>query len=360
MRHIIGWTSSAILGVLLAVGASACDGGGGADEDTAIDTAPDTLDDGDAATDTSPDTEPDTTVDTTPDTAGDPDAAEDPDAPPAGCDGLVDGMNTGFMVDGTARSFILLLPTDVETGGPWPVIFGWHGMGDTPANFSMLLSPYVDSATMPFIGVVPAGTANPILGGLMTIDWDLMTVTENQKDARLFDEVLACLEERWGVDEGHVHSVGFSLGSMMVDALATVRSDVLASVATYSGAYGNDQDNLDTVPALGALVNWPAYSATNKYTQLILHGGATDTYNLSIVALPFSTFAANDSAWLNASGHDTILCNHNGGHSVPSDMYTDKIIEFFDDHPMGTTDSPYATDGLPTDFASYCTFEPSL
>ncbi|MCP4643099.1 MAG: formylglycine-generating enzyme family protein, partial [bacterium] len=60
------------------------------------------------------------------------------------CEDFKDGWNNRLMINGKARSFVLNLPDGVEDGGPWPVIFNWHGLGDTASNFSLLVSGEVN------------------------------------------------------------------------------------------------------------------------------------------------------------------------------------------------------------------------
>lgn len=95
------------------------------------------------------------------------------------------------------------------------------------------------------------------------------------------------------------------------------------------------------------------------YAQLFLHGGEDDFFEISALQLAFNEAAINDSVMLGGKGHDTILCDHGLGHTVPSDMYADRLVEFFADHPLGTEVSPYNDDGLPAGFADYCEFVPA-
>jgi dienelactone hydrolase len=239
------------------------------------------------------------------------------------------------------------------------VVFNFHGMGDTADNMRLLLSDAVDDAAFPFILVTPEDT-NFALAGMLTIDWEVATVTAENREAAMFDEILACLESRWGVDESHVHVVGFSMGGFVTDMLGTLRGEQLASTVSYSGAYGNDDANLTGLGMLTSFISWPEYTTTNRYAQVLLHGGTTDTYNAVVVTLHFDTFAANDSAFLGGLGHDTVVCNHGGGHTVPFATFgPDQIVEFFRDHPLGTSVSPYASAGLPADWPSYCAFVPA-
>lgn len=337
----------ALLGLPLA----GCDGDGGGDgQDTSTDTALD--EQTDTQMDADEDSVEDAVADTVADTVADV-AADGPD--PAACDTLTTGLNSGFMVDGEPRSFYLDLPAAADSGGPWAVVFNWHGLGDSASNMRLLMSGLVDNTDMPFILVTPEDTDYAI-SGLMVIDWDVAQVTEDNSEARLFDEVIYCLDERWGVDFDHIHSMGFSMGGFVTDMLGTIRGEMMASIATYSGAYGCNSANTEG-SMLASMVSWPDHDVSSKYTQLFLHGGTDDTYSLFVETLHFNQFAVNDAAFLNARGHDTVICDHGLGHNVPSDMAGDKLVEFFSQHPLGTDPSPYATDGLPEDFADYCAFQ---
>lgn len=272
------------------------------------------------------------------------------------CDALVDGLNTGFMAGGFEREFILSLPEGVEDGGPWPVVFNWHGLGGTAQNMSTLVDGIVDNETMPFIGVTPEDTDFMLALVPQSLDWEVFAVEEMNREVALYDEVIDCLDHKYGVDFDHVHSMGFSLGSILTDMLATMRGEELASVATYSGGYWNNADNVQGL--LASVVSWPEHAVTNTYPQLFLHGGETDTFGVAVLTLEFNSFAQSDVAFLNARGHDAILCDHGGGHTAPpAAMGPQRLIEFFADHPLGTTDSPYAS-GLPDNYPDYCAFSP--
>jgi poly(3-hydroxybutyrate) depolymerase len=340
---------------LVALGACGDDSAG---SDVGNDT-PDVADVVDTGADADADVAPDAADDAAgPDAEADADAEAESDVPALTCDDLAEGWNRGLPAGGLSRDFILDLPADVETGGPWPVVFSFHGLGDTADNMRTLLSSAVDNATFPFILVTPEDT-DFMLAGLMSIDWEVGTVTADNREAAMFDAILACLESRWGVDENHVHVVGFSMGGFVADALGTVRGEQLASTITYSGAYGNDSTNLAGLGMLTSFIVWPAYETVNRYAQVLLHGGTTDTYNAMVATMHFDTFAANDSAFLGGLGHDTFVCNHGGGHTVPVATFgANQIVEFFRDHPLGTVASPYAS-GLPADWPAYCSYVPA-
>lgn len=134
-------------------------------------------------------------------------------------------------------------------------------------------------------------------------------------DARLYDEVLKCLDQRFGVDYAHVHTTGFSAGAIMADMLGVVRGDQIAPIVSYSGGYLSNPAN-----ELPFTIIWPDPVLDNPYTQIIVHGGVTDNWGTGFIDPParFNEFAANDWPMLNAVGHDIVLCNHNKGHTIPS------------------------------------------
>ncbi|MDP8256158.1 MAG: hypothetical protein P9M14_10435 [Candidatus Alcyoniella australis] len=299
-------------------------------------------DSGDDDDDTDDDVADDDTADDD-DAAGDDDSDDDADPPP-GCDTLQAGWNTGFMVDGIERSFYIDLPNGVEESWPWPVVFNWHGYGDTATNMRRLVSGQVNNVAMPFIAVTPENSKG------MIFDWDLFDASNPaNREVRLFDDLLAQIDKCWGVDYDHVHTMGFSFGDAVSCMLMVTRGDVIASTGGYSGVYASNSANT----IMYAMSNWPELTTTNQYAELRIHGGIMD-----INVLPFGKYAENDRQYLNARGHDVIICNHGSLHNMgPSKMSSSTIIEFFADHPLGTYSSPYAA-GLPADYPAFCEFSP--
>ncbi len=271
----------------------------------------------------------------------------DGDGEPSSCDALVDGLNENFDVDGVARSFYLDLPADVDAGGPWPVLFSWHGLGDTAGNFRNLFAGAVDGPQMSFILVTPEDTNHPItipLAGTAPFDWDTFMVADDgvgNKEVALFDAVLECLDQRWGVDANHVHSAGFSLGAVTTDMLSTVRGEQLASVATWSGGYWSNPANVG-VP-LNSVAMWPEYDVQNPYPQLLIHGGPTDEFVViqNLYSMSFYGFALADTDFLGMRGHPLVVCDHGSGHTAPASVSPATVLSFFADHPLGVGTSPW-------------------
>jgi dienelactone hydrolase len=276
------------------------------------------------------------------------------------CDLLAPGMVTGFRVDALERSFILTLPPGATAaGGRWPVVFNWHGLGDSAPNMNPLFAGEVGNAAMPFILVTPVSTRLGPTTSPIGLEWENLRATTPNREARLFDAVLRCLDQRWGVDRDRVYTAGFSAGAIMSDLLGVLRGSQLAAIASYSGGYFSDAANPPTLGPLRTYPNWPALPSSARYTQLMMYGGESDAFNLFVAMAHFDVFAGNDVGYLNARRHDVVYCNHNGGHSVPRTLLGAKVVQFFAAHPRGVAASPWAA-ALPPGYPSYCTFRPRL
>lgn len=288
-------------------------------------------------------------------------APADPGSPPpvtAECAALEAGRMNSLTVDGTRRWFYFSAPAGAgDARGRWPVIFLWHGFsgaalgGDTEAIFfQSLLSGQVGDPEFPFLLVTP------LADGVAFLDWNILDIGtgDDSPDVRLFDEVLACLDARFGVDPDHVHSAGFSAGALMTDLLGVTRGDRLASLISWSGAYLSNPAN-DT----GSFeVFWPDVGATSGYAQLVSRGGPDDLWQAGgMFTADFDLWTRNDIPWLNALGHDVVECVHDRGHTPAFTSDFQYAVRFFRDHPRGVTDSPYAA-GFPDSFPQGCRFHP--
>jgi len=338
------WRKFAWLLVLIMLFAVACGGDDDDDNDDNNDDNDVAGDDDDAIDDDDDDDDDDNNDDTGVD---DDDDDDDDATPPPGCDTLQAGWNTGFTVDGVERAFYLDLPQGVYDSWPWPVVFNWHGFGDTATNMRTLFAPYINNSYMPYILITIEDSG-------MLFDWDLFDgLDPNNREVRLFDELLAELDVCFGVDPERVYTTGFSVGSAIACLMGLVRNETVAAVAGCSGGYASNPEN--TIPY--ALTTWPDMSGEyniNRYVEVRLHGGVLDN-----MILPFGLYGANDIGFLNENGHDAIDCVHSSLHNMGfMFMNPENFIEFFYDHPLGTVDSPYATEGLPDSFPDICTFHP--
>jgi hypothetical protein len=283
------------------------------------------------------------------------------------CSDVAEGMNKGLVV-GTGdselvRDFIVRFPENLDSKDKWPVVVLFYGYGDNAVNFESFLKTEVNNSTMPFILVTPVARDDIYTFGIPPkgLDWDMINLADGSVEVDLFDAILECLDDRWGVDEERIYLSGFSAGAITANSVALMRSEVIASVFTYSGAYFSNPDARDGLGEImgmkvGDFFSWPDFEeGHSKYPQVLISGDTgKDTWSASGFNIDFNEMAGYDSEYLVSLGHDVVLCNHGGSHSM-SGLTKKDAVEFFNAHPRGTTQSPYR-DGLPAGWEDLCLF----
>jgi len=241
------------------------------------------------------------------------------------CPSLVEGTNTAFNSGGIDREFELRLPPHFTNGLEWPLVFAWHGFGGTAKGF--INGDIAQEAAMrDMILVAPQGTE----GGGST-SFDPFGEEKRNLDIVLFDDVLTCVSDQYGVKADQVYTTGMSNGGLMSGAVLARRASKLAAAAPMSGGIGVAfaEDHV----AIPTLVAW---------------GGPEDfAYEQD-----FDKLARNMVEALDERGHFLTVCEHALGHEVPEGAWS-WVFTFLMAHDRSTTSSPYAT-GLPSGFPEYC------
>jgi len=251
-------------------------------------------------------------------------------APTGTCPAITNGDVT-FAPAGIPPRKVKIAMDATKTGGP--LVLYWYATGSNPQEAAYALGA-TEQAITGAGGIVATPYADSTAG---QFEWFIVNMSTKLDDFIVADEIVGCLAQAHLIDTTHIHSMGMSAGALQTTAVSFLRSNWVASVATYSGG----------IPA--------GYSAPamqdpdNKFAALIFDGGATDdVYNVD--------FQAASKAYkmtLDADGHYTAICDHNGGHSIPVDA-APSVAKFFADNGFGQWPSPYASHGLPSSFPTYC------
>jgi predicted esterase len=236
-----------------------------------------------------------------------------------------------FAPAGIPPRMVNIAMNPAKTGGP--LILYWYATGSNPNEAGYALGA-TEQQILGAGGIVATPYADPTAG---QFEWFIVNMSPKLDDFILADEIVGCLAQANLIDTTHVHSMGMSAGALQTTAMSFLRSNWIASVATYSGGVPSGY----SAPA--------SQDPANKFAALIFDGGATD----DVFNVDFQAASQAYKAMLDAEGHYTALCDHNMGHSIPVDA-APSVARFFADNGFGQWPSPYQSSGLPSGFPGYC------
>ena len=228
--------------------------------------------------------------------------------------------------EGTPRQVDLFLPENPQGA---PVLFLWHGLGDTPSNIARAFGAQQIAERFDTLVVVPHSS-----GRFLASEWSFLG-SPQETDAYVFDETLGCLHTQFEVDLNRVYTTGFSAGALWSTWLLMHRSHHLAAVTLFSGGAGG--------------IN-PYVTPQFKTPVLSFYGGEGDVFANGIIN--FSEMTNALVTHLVEDEHFVILCNHNGGHTIPLNPMT-YAIPFLFEHRFDQAESPYG-EGLNSMWHDYC------
>jgi predicted esterase len=207
------------------------------------------------------------------------------------------------------------------------LVFYFHGTGGSADEADALfglgtggLSGVIDDITGSG-GIVASlenttGTGNALEYGVWSTD-----------DFKACDQIVACAIQANRIDAGRIHALGFSAGGLAVGGFYYLRSNYLASVVTYSGG----------------MSPWPGNDVrqdpNNKLPAMLFHGGDGDW-----VILGFKDTSIQMATEMKGKGATAYVCDHGGGHAIPSDGPA-AAWAFFKAHPYNVT--PASWTGMP-------------
>jgi predicted esterase len=258
--------------------------------------------------------------------------------PPTGpCPELASGYVV-FHPDNVDRR-VLLYMSDAAKTKDGPLLFSWHSTLPNPEDAVTWIGQRVIDEIEGQGGIVAApatGYPNQVR------PWDNipMGAQNTDGDQRLMDEIVACAQMKVGIDLRRIHAIGMSAGGLKTSQVSLRRSGYLASVVVYSGGLTESDHPPDQDPS-------------NPFAAMILYGGPTDISPVD--GINYTDASDRYLELLRSSGRFAFLCNHGGGHSVPQDSQA-SAWKFLQDHPFGTSPSPYAK-SLPAGFLRYCSLQ---
>ena len=134
-----------------------------------------------------------------------------------------------IVIGDSQRSYRLVTPHDLP--GPIPVVFAFHGVGDSPESMAAYSQLDQMAAERGFLLVYPTG----INAMWSTFEFDVAQLDSN-RDVRFFDEMLARIARQFDIDRERIYLTGMSNGGSFVQLLANARSEEVAAVVACSGS----------------------------------------------------------------------------------------------------------------------------
>jgi len=257
------------------------------------------------------------------------------------CPALAPGLNT-FQSMGNDRSFILVVPSDMQPDENLPVIFLWHWLGGSATDFLEQGEVQTAADSQRFIAVIPESKDD------IQFKWpfDIQQKQERiDEEFTFFDDMLSCVSEQFKVNNNCVASAGVSAGALFTDQLAGGRGQYLSSILSLSGGVG------------GVVRPWT--QPDHRMAAMVLWGGPTDQ---CFGVMNFDTASKALEKSLDDGGHFYLECVHNCGHAAPPLEAPQGLTNFASlwqfvfDHPYwlkpGT--SPYTSDGISKMLPSWC------
>jgi len=133
------------------------------------------------------------------------------------------------------REYILYIPESYDGSTSVPLMLNFHGFGGSASNFMVNADMRPVAESNNFILVYPQGSCfegsshwNPCpIGG------DNKSIAD---DVGFIETLIEQISSQYNVDLERVYAAGYSNGSMMAYGLANYKSELIAAVASVSGA----------------------------------------------------------------------------------------------------------------------------
>lgn len=204
----------------------------------------------------------------------------------------IEARASTFSSGGASRSVAIYAPDPVPEG--LPVLFYWHPLGGSASQMASYLDLPGWAEEHQIMVIAPNASADNMF------EWDFWNNQDD--DLILYDDLRACASQEWGVDLSRVYSSGMSAGALWTSFLSTRRGDTLAALLPFSGGSGD---------------LWQYQTPGSQFPAVLPYGGDTDTWGGSGITVDFQEATLEFAAQLEGDGHPVILCNHEGGHTLP-------------------------------------------
>ena len=137
--------------------------------------------------------------------------------------------------DGVNREYVLYIPDSYDGTSAVPVLFNFHGFGDNASDYMNNADMRAVAESDTFILVYPQGSCSD-----GSSHWNPCPTGGDNKstadDVGYVESMISEISSQYNVDIKRIYAAGYSNGGMMAYGLANYKSDLIAAVASVSGA----------------------------------------------------------------------------------------------------------------------------
>ena len=137
--------------------------------------------------------------------------------------------------DGINREYVKYIPDSYDGSAPVPLLLNFHGYGGVASNYIMEADMRFLAESENFIMIYPQGSC--LESGS---HWNPCQIGGGNKsssdDLGYIEAVISEISSEYNIDIERIYAAGYSNGAMMAYGLANYKSDLIAAVASVSGA----------------------------------------------------------------------------------------------------------------------------
>ena len=227
---------------------------------------------------------------------------------------------TRWQVEGETREAIVYVPDAPPGNQEVPLVFSFHGRGDTMQNFQ-----YTDvhvewpEAIVVYFQGLSTGRGLP--------GWQAGRGADGDRDLKLVDVALASLREAYNVDDDRIYATGFSNGGMFTYLLWAERPDVFAAYAPVAGRLR---------PSVQPTQPRPIFHVAGRRDRQVefsaQEAAIANAVDVNGVAATLTSCGDNCTVYGSDEAAPVMTWIHPGGHVYPRET-SGRIVSFFREHP---------------------------